>query len=155
MCLIHKIRVASLLALFGIIATSCSGGQSAYSSSTVPYTSTGNQTVTVKVVHNSTVGYYLVGPSGRALYTYKPDPSNSVTCTGYCQSIWSPFSVKSGAKVKVSSHITGVVSTFSYNGGDEVTLNSKALYYYSGDTSDTSINGQGIQGIWFVATVSK
>ena len=155
MYLFHKIRVGFLFAIFGIFVASCSSGQSTYGSSTVPYASTGNQTAIVKVMHKSTVGYYLVGPSGHALYTYKPDPSNSVTCTGYCQSIWPAFSVKSGAKVKVSGDITGVVSTFPYNGGEEVTLNSKALYYYSGDTSDTSINGQGILGIWFVASVSK
>jgi predicted lipoprotein with Yx(FWY)xxD motif len=95
----------------------------------------------------------LSGPSGMTLYYYTPDRGQSVTCTGSCAQAWPPLSLPAGSKPVGGSGISGTFGSDSNPaGGSVVTYNGWPLYRYSGDMGTSATNGQGIGGVWFVAT---
>jgi predicted lipoprotein with Yx(FWY)xxD motif len=96
----------------------------------------------------------LVNGQGMTLYYYTPDKDKSVTCTGACASIWPPVMAGSSAP----SSVSGVSGTFGSDpdpsGGSVITYNGWPLYTFASDSAAGQTNGQGYQGIWFVATPS-
>lgn len=90
---------------------------------------------------------------GMTLYYYTPDKHASVTCTGQCASFWPPLAAGSSMPT-----VPGVSGTFGSApnpaGGSVVTYNGWPLYTFAKDTAAGQVNGQGFQGVWFVATPS-
>ena len=49
--------------------------------------------------------------------------------------------------------MTGTFASFvRADGTTQVTHNGMPLYYFAGDTKAGDTNGQGVNGVWFVAT---
>ncbi|MEA2630948.1 MAG: hypothetical protein QOE66_1167 [Chloroflexota bacterium] len=108
--------------------------------------------VSVVVKTRSTgVGTVLVGPNGMTLYTLKSDPTNGSGCTGDCAANWPPFLVKTGTTIKGGSGVSGTFGSFARSGKRQVTYEGGALYTFIGDSYAGDTNGQGIDGVWFVA----
>src|SRR5712691_924726 len=61
---------------------------------------------------SATLGKYLTGPNGHALYTLSSEPPNGVTCTGGCLGFWPPLTVSSGGTVKAPAGVSGSFGTF-------------------------------------------
>ena len=50
--------------------------------------------------------------------------------------------------------VTGTLGTATWaDGTKQVTHNGQPLYYYSGDSAAGDSNGQGSNGVWFIAPV--
>jgi predicted lipoprotein with Yx(FWY)xxD motif len=85
-----------------------------------------------------------------ALYTWKKESDKRVHCTGACAKTWPPMTVPHGTMV--AKHVTGIMGTFGEimraDGRTQVTLDSKPLYTFHGD-SPTKILCNGVDG-WFV-----
>lgn len=96
----------------------------------------------------------LVNGKGMTLYYYTPDKDKSVTCTGGCAAVWPPLVAGSSTP----SSIAGVSGMFGSDpdpaGGSVITYNGWPLYTFASDTAPGQTNGQGVQGVWFVATPS-
>ncbi len=94
----------------------------------------------------------LTNSQGMTLYYRTTDTASASTCTGSCASTW-PSLLTSGAPAAASS-LTGTLSSLRDANGTQVTYNGHPLYTYSGDSKAGDTNGEGIGGVWFVATAN-
>ena len=70
-------------------------------------------------------------------------------------STWPPLTVASGENVQGPTGATGAFGTITRQGGAlQVTYDGRPLYNYSGDSAAGDTNGQGTNGVWFVASLS-
>jgi predicted lipoprotein with Yx(FWY)xxD motif len=102
---------------------------------------------------NATLGTYLIGFNGKAVYTKTGDTSTTSSCYETCAETWLPYIVGTQDNVdNVQAGITGKVAVISRTDGSlQVTYNGKPLYFYTGDTS-TTVTGEGLgSGVWHVA----
>jgi len=98
------------------------------------------------------LGPFLTGAGGRTLYILTKDSPGTSTCTGGCASVWPPFTVSGATAPSAGSGVTGKLATLTRSdGGIQVTYDGMPLYYFSGDSAAGQTNGQGVQGIWYVA----
>jgi predicted lipoprotein with Yx(FWY)xxD motif len=125
----------------GYGGSSSSGGSSATGPAQV-------KTATAMVKGQSST--ILTNGQGRTLYYRTTDTASASTCTGGCASTWPPL-LTSGAPVAASS-LSGTLSSLSDANGTQATYNGHLLYTYSGDSKPGDTNGEGIGGVWFVAT---
>lgn len=131
-------------------ASGSSTGTASGSSPSAPAISpAGAQMVSVA---SGSVGSYLTGEGGKTLYVLRKDPPGHSTCTGGCASVWPPFALRTGGTVVAGAGVTGALATIQRaDGSTQVTYRAAPLYYFSGDASAGDTNGQGINGVWFVA----
>jgi predicted lipoprotein with Yx(FWY)xxD motif len=144
--------VIGLLALGALAA--CGGG--AYGMATPSSSSA----TTVKVA-SSSLGSILTDARGATLYYHTADTESHSTCTGECALNWLPLLQPNyGLLQAPSGNPTGsgfsgkLASTGRSDGGRQVTYNDRPLYTFSGDSKPGDLRGQGIGGVWFVATPS-
>jgi predicted lipoprotein with Yx(FWY)xxD motif len=95
----------------------------------------------------------LTKSDGYTLYYNTHDTSSTASCTGGCAGTWPPLLLSSGQPTSASS-LSGTLTTASTGNGSQVEYDGHPLYKYSGDSAAGQSNGQGISGIWFVATPS-
>lgn len=106
----------------------------------------------VNVVTDS-LGAHITGEGGKTLYLRTSDSTNTTTCTGSCASNWPPFTLGAGETVTAGAGVTGALATFARpDGSMQVTIAGHPLYYFAGDSAAGQNNGQGIAGVWFVAS---
>jgi len=94
----------------------------------------------------------LADSKGMTLYYFTPDTATTIACTGSCQQIWPPL-LSSGTPTSKTT-LPGKLTLVPSGSGQQVEYNGHPLYTYSGDSTSTDANGEGIQGKWFVATPS-
>jgi predicted lipoprotein with Yx(FWY)xxD motif len=101
------------------------------------------------------LGTYLVGPDGRTLYYFTRDvtPGASV-CEGGCLENWPPLTVEDGQAITAGEGVTGTLGTFARSDGTtQVAYRGRPLYFFAGDAAAGETKGQGLNEVWFVATV--
>jgi predicted lipoprotein with Yx(FWY)xxD motif len=166
----HEGRVrlpAAVVIAFSLLATACAGplaGPSASLSPTptsaatpVAPTPSGPATSPAGGIHevnvrSSAAGDYLTGEDGRSLYLFANDTSSTSTCVDQCAQNWPPFTLDEGDSVVAGSGVTGTLGTSQRpDGSTQVTINGRPLYYFAADTAAGQTNGQGINGVWFLA----
>jgi plastocyanin/predicted lipoprotein with Yx(FWY)xxD motif len=106
----------------------------------------------VSVAQDPTLGAYLVGEDGRALYLLTKDSADTTTCAGACAQAWPPFELDGGATVSAGAGVTGSLGTITRpeDGSQQVTYAGVPLYYFAGDSKAGDVNGQGFNGVWFL-----
>jgi predicted lipoprotein with Yx(FWY)xxD motif len=109
--------------------------------------------VVLSVSTSPTLGMYVSGKDGMALYMFTPDTGSTSTCTGDCAGTWPPLTVASASDVTAGSGVTGAIGTTARADGTiQVTFNGHPLYYYSGDSKAGDTNGQGKFDKWYLAS---
>lgn len=157
-----RLRIFTGLALtVGLLLGACTTEASPTPSSTAAnLPSASGPAASMPAVQNSTLtlanspelGAYLTDESGMTLYHRTTDGPNASTCADDCASTWPPLTLDAGAQILAGAGVTGVLSTFTRaDGGLQVSYNGQPLYFYSGDATVGDANGQGFDGIWFVA----
>jgi predicted lipoprotein with Yx(FWY)xxD motif/plastocyanin len=102
-----------------------------------------------------TLGPLLVGEGGRTLYLFTKDSGDRSVCTGDCAANWPPFTLQGGEEASAGPGVTGSIGTTTRDDGTtQVTYDGAPLYYFAGDTKAGDVNGQGINGVWFVVPPS-
>jgi predicted lipoprotein with Yx(FWY)xxD motif len=103
------------------------------------------------------LGTYLTGASGRALYAWKADSNGKSNCMGACAKAWPPLTASA------MPHVAGSVKTsdltlISRSGGTkQVAYMGHPLYYFVGDTGAGSTKGEGSMGfgaVWDLVSPS-
>lgn len=98
----------------------------------------------------------LTGQNGMTLYYFKNDvpASRSSACTGECARTWPPFSVDT---VVVSPPLNpDDFAEFTRSDAIlQTTYRGWPLYYYTGDVRFGDRNGDGIDGLWYAANVTR
>lgn len=92
---------------------------------------------------NGSVGTYLTGASGRALYIWVADSSGKSACSGACAQAWPPLTDSSTPKVTGGAQAADLSLITRSDGTKQVAYKGRPLYYYAGDTGAGSTNGQG------------
>lgn len=145
-------------------AASPTGSSSSYpgygssSSSTTPAASPAapaRGTAALQVATSASLGKILADSSGFTLYTFSHDTAGTSACTGTCAVNWPPLTVPSGGTAaSLPSGVPGTLGTITRaDGSTQVTYNGHPLYYFKGDTTAGTTNGNGLlNGAWKVVT---
>src|ERR1051326_3128741 len=123
-------------------------------SSSTPTPTTTGSSVTIKTATMTVKGKSvtaLVNTQGLTLYYNTSDTTSSV-CSGGCASAWPP--VLSTSAPGSAATLPGRLSLLTDANGSQVTYNGHPLYTYSGDSAPGQINGEGLNGVWFVAATN-
>ena len=150
-----------VLVACGPNSTTTSGNQSSNSSggcgryctgASTPTPASSGSAVTIKTATMTVKGKsltVLVNSQGMTLY-YRTSDTTSSVCSGGCASAWPP--VISTSTPSAVTSLPGTLSLLTDANGSQVTYKGHPLYTYSGDTAPGQANGEGIGGIWFVAS---
>ena len=106
--------------------------------------------VTLEVATDATLGDYVAGADGMALYVFLPDEGDTSACNGECAANWPPLT----GDVAAGDGVTGALGTITRDDGTtQVTLGGAPLYYFAGDEAAGDVKGQGLQDVWYLASV--
>jgi predicted lipoprotein with Yx(FWY)xxD motif len=93
-----------------------------------------------------------VNSTGKTLYYNVNDTATTSACTNQsCVSLWPPL-LSGGGTVSAATGIAGTLSAVTNQNGSQVQYNGHFLYTYSPDTAPGQAGGEGVGGIWHVAT---
>jgi predicted lipoprotein with Yx(FWY)xxD motif len=151
--LLCALSLLGALALAACGSTSSNAGSSSSSpatSSSSSTTSTTASTLPIKTAAVSVAGSMktvLVTAQGLTLYYHTPDTASSV----FVGSSWPPLLASSGAPTSTVS-LPGTLSVMNDANGAQVTYNGHPLYTFAGDSGPGQATGDGLGGVWFVAT---
>jgi predicted lipoprotein with Yx(FWY)xxD motif len=100
-------------------------------------------------------GGFFVGPDGKTLYSFDKDTAGVSNCQpGQCLDNWPPLLLPGGVQLTVGAGLSA--SNFAFitraDGGRQVTFKDVPLYYFAGDQAVGDKNGDGIGGVWHLAT---
>ncbi len=109
----------------------------------------GNTTILVR--DDPKLGKILTDSKGFTLYFYNKDSDGKSVCNGQCAVNWPPL--KADGTPTAPDGVTGALSTVTRDDGTQmVAYNGKPLYTYIKDTDPEDTYGEGVGGVWFVAT---
>jgi len=152
-------RIATALAAAGtvLLAAAFTTGPTAASAAAY-HSSPAAASATVSLAAVSGIpGEVLVGSKLHTLYLFEADTNGISTCTGACATVWPPDTV-TGAPSAGSGVNQALLGTVTRSDGTtQVTYNHHPLYYFAGDTSAGTANGQGLTSFgaaWFVVNAS-
>ena len=100
-------------------------------------------------------GTVLTGEDGMTMYFFAKDETPGVSaCSGDCLTKWPPV-LNGGRDVFVAGDgVTGAIALATQaDGSQQLTYDGRPLYYFAGDQAAGDVNGQGVGGVWFAATV--
>jgi predicted lipoprotein with Yx(FWY)xxD motif len=104
-------------------------------------------------VSQTSAGSALAGVDGMTLYVFDQDTGSESTCTGSCAENWPPFTVDEGEHATAGDGVTGEIGETTRDDGTiQVTYNGHPLYYFAGDQAAGDANGDGVGGVWHIAT---
>ena len=101
-------------------------------------------------VSTSSLGDILTDQSGRTLYAFTNDKGGTSSCTATCIATWPALASKD--KVAAASGVNPALlkETKRAEGTSQATYGDWPLYYYAGDMGPGDVDGQGVDGVWFV-----
>ena len=96
-------------------------------------------------------GGVLANDAGRTMYVFANDEEAGVSsCYDACAASWPP--VAAGLVAGDNIDVT-VGSNARSDGGEQLTVNGRPVYLFSGDSQPGDINGQGLNDLWFVVGI--
>jgi predicted lipoprotein with Yx(FWY)xxD motif len=161
---IRKYALAAILATAGLAAAGCGGGYGATTAGPSAPSATGTSTVsptrtpglaadaaavTIKI-SESRYGGILTDQGGRTLYGFLPDKNGASACRADCVATWPPLTSRSPVTAASGAASALLGKTVRTEGTVQATYGDWPLYYYAGDTQPGDVDGQGVNGIWFV-----
>lgn len=146
-----------LVLLFAFAVAACAQQPTATTStgsgSTSTATSSSNAiitTATATVKGASTT--ILTNAQGLTLYYRTTDKPPSTVCSGSCAGAWPPLLFSGSGSPNSSNQLPGKLTALKDANGNQVEYNGHPLYTFASDTGPGQTNGEGVGGIWFVAT---
>lgn len=89
----------------------------------------------------------LADNQGLTLYTFTPDELNKSNCNAACAKAWPPALIDATDE-KLLSGVLGSIPR--EDGSHQLTVSGQPVYRFAGDQAVGDINGEGLNGIWFV-----
>ncbi|WUI01305.1 hypothetical protein OHR68_05635 [Spirillospora sp. NBC_00431] len=101
-------------------------------------------------VSSSEIGPIITDASGRSLYAFTKDKAGASVCEGECIATWPALAGK--AKIALGDGVDRSLVRHSQRseGTFQATYGDWPLYYYAGDARPGDLDGQGVDGEWFV-----
>lgn len=111
---------------------------------------TNSSSPTIALQPNGDFGNILVDEKGMALYFFTKDANGLSNCDGDCLGNWPAFFTPTVNLAKgLNARDFGVITR--KDGSRQTTYKGWPLYYFAGDRTAGSINGEGLGNVWFVA----
>ncbi|MDX1600711.1 MAG: hypothetical protein R3191_04270 [Anaerolineales bacterium] len=98
------------------------------------------------------MGEVLVNAEGMTLYAFTQDSADQSACTGGCADFWPPLTVEGEAVAGEGVNADMLATLTRADGSTQVTYNGHPLYTYSEDSAPGDVNGQGVNGAWYVVS---
>jgi predicted lipoprotein with Yx(FWY)xxD motif len=135
---------ALLLAACGSSSSPSTTSASNGGSSTAASQPASSQAASIAIGTTSgSAGTYLTGSSGRALYIWVADSNGKSACSGACATAWPPVTATSTPAVSGGASAGDITLISRSDGSKQVAYKGRPLYYYAGDPSSGTTNGQG------------
>ncbi|MDX1642288.1 MAG: hypothetical protein R3220_11355, partial [Balneolaceae bacterium] len=104
----------------------------------------------LQVTSTQSHGNVLADAEGNTLYFFSPDVHGESKCEGECIANWPVYSTNELAPGN-DLQPDDVDSITRSDGSSQTTFKGWPLYYFAGDSEPGDINGDGVNGVWFVA----
>jgi predicted lipoprotein with Yx(FWY)xxD motif len=143
-----------LVALFAVACGSNASTSTGSSSGTTASSSSAALLKTASVTVNGQSVTILTNAQGMTLYYLKPDTATKSACSGACAGNWPPLLFTGSGSPTSASTLSGTLSVVADANGQQVEYNGHPLYRFASDTAPGQTNGEGIKGVWFVATTT-
>jgi predicted lipoprotein with Yx(FWY)xxD motif len=101
-------------------------------------------------VSTSSLGSILTDQSGRTLYAFTNDKGGTSSCTAGCIATWPALASKKKVTAAAGVNPALLKETKRAEGTSQATYGDWPLYYYVGDMGPGDVDGQGVDGVWFV-----
>ena len=138
------------IVLAGGLVAACSASGASPLTSQVPVGQTvspGASAAAIGTASSASLGTYLTGANGMALYTHAGDGPDSSTCTGDCATAWPPVTLPVGGQPTPGAGVTGKLGTMTRTDGTtQLTHDGLPLYYWQGDAKPGDTTGDGVNG---------
>ncbi len=156
----QRLLIIPALALVTFAIAGCSGGNSSSPTATVavstpaPSPTTAFAAAALIKLGTTAKGTVLMDSTGFSLYMFDNDKTpGASSCNGGCSSTWPPIMTTAAA---APSGITGATGAFSLitrdDGTKQVAYKGKPLYRYTPDKAAGDTTGDGVGGVWHLAT---
>ncbi|MFF3457979.1 hypothetical protein ACFYXH_27380 [Streptomyces sp. NPDC002730] len=99
---------------------------------------------------DSVLGKILVDDSGRTLYGFTKDKPGAGNCDADCIAVWPALTSAKDVKAGAGTDAALLKEAKLGEGAEQATYGDWPLYYYVGDATPGDVNGQGLDGEWFV-----
>jgi predicted lipoprotein with Yx(FWY)xxD motif len=109
-----------------------------------------DQSVVRVEINQSSLGPILTDQNGRTLYAFTNDKDGNSNCTGQCIATWPALISRQAATAGSGTDKTLLAQTTRAEGTAQATYGNWPLYYYVGDVGAGDVDGQGVDGVWFV-----
>lgn len=103
----------------------------------------------VKIVESS-FGPILADQANRTLYAFAKDKGGSSACSADCLATWPALTSAKPATPGAGTDTALLASIPASEGSTQARYGEWPLYYYAGDVTAGDVNGQGVDGEWFV-----
>jgi predicted lipoprotein with Yx(FWY)xxD motif len=108
--------------------------------------------LSLEVAQDATLGSYVAGKDGLALYIFTRDSGGTSNCNDDCAASWPPLTVTMADDVTSGAGVTAELGTITRADGSlQVTLGGHPLYYFASDKAAGDVKGQGLNDVWFLA----
>ena len=94
----------------------------------------------------------LTNAQGLTLYYFTADSATQSAVSGNLAQIWHALLFTGTGGPTSSTSLTGKLSVQMDINGNQIEYNGHPLYTFSGDSAPRQTNGEGLYGVWFVAT---
>ncbi len=145
--------VVAVGAATALVVGACAapGGGSMTAPATPPATAS-VAALTLQVAQDATLGAYVAGKDGKALYIFAPDTGAASNCNDDCAVNWPPLTAAAASDVAAGAGVIGAVGTITRADGSlQITLGGKPLYYFKNDQAAGDVKGQGLNDVWYLA----
>ena len=103
------------------------------------------------MVASSSLGDVLVDGAGTTLYMFDPDAQGASTCYDECAINWPPLLLLTDEPIAGDGADQSLLGSVQRDdGGAQVTYAGWPLYYFIQDAAPGDVNGQGVNGVWWV-----
>jgi predicted lipoprotein with Yx(FWY)xxD motif len=155
-----SVRGAAAVTGLALLVAGCGSSNSSPSSAQPGSPASGGQaangSLTIGTAKGS-VGTHLTGARGRAIYLWSADKNGTSSCSSACAKVWPPVMALSTPGVSGSAVAADVGAVGRAGGGRQVTYKGHPLYYFSGDPSAGTTNGEGSKAFgakWWLVSPS-
>ena len=140
-----------IILLGATLVAGIAGCSSSHHTAPAPAAAPAKQPETVRVqVEDSSLGPILTDQNGRTLYAFTNDKAGTSSCTGSCIATWPALISRQPATTGSGANQTLLSRTTRAEGTAQAMYNNWPLYYYVGDVGPGDVDGQGVDGAWFV-----
>ena len=143
----------TLAAVLVLLVAACGGGDDGAAEVTTttnaPDTTTTEPAAGVGLAETS-LGEVLVGPEGMTLYGFTVDDPGVSNCYDDCAQVWPPLAGDTPVGDGLDESL--FTTTERDDGTTQLVIGNWPLYYFAGDAAPGDVNGQEVEGVWFVVT---